>query len=810
VSDVHYNIRHKDGHYFTISLEGSVGLHADGRFKQTYCVFHDITEQQQAIEALKESEERFRGMLEKLPYLAVLGFGVDGRIRFWNEGSEQIYGYTREEALGARVEDLIIPEELRSSIKEIILKTEKTGILPPAKEYEFMRSDGARIPVLTSHATNQKKGDDFEMFCLDVDISGLKNAKQQLQELNDIQGLILSNSTLGIALVKNRKFEWVNPRLNELFLISSKALAGASCRLLYLSDEDFVEVGEIIYSKLANRQRVDRDIQLKRQDGSAFWCRLIGNALDPDRPDAGSIWMVEDITEKKKTEIELLRLSTTVEQSPETVVITDLEGSIQYVNPMFEQTTGYTRQEVLKQNVRMLRSEKYNPTIYEELWQTIESGRTWEGRLVSKRKDDSLFTEDVIISPVKNAKRIITNYVAIKRDITEELFREEEFRQVQKMEAVGQLAGGIAHDFNNILQGIQGFSEMLKAGLPPESEEYDNAFEIQKAAKRAAKLTRQLLAFSRKQPAVFIPLDMNTVIHDSKSLLDMLLGDINMIVLDLQKEIPLINADHGQWSQIIMNLAVNARDAMPRGGRITLTTRRVELNEEDAARTHDAEAGTYTCLSVTDTGHGIDRHVIDRLFEPFFTTKSVGNGTGLGLAVVYGIVKQCKGWIDVYSEPGKGSCFSLYVPAIEFRQPELIQNAEAPPRDSIRILLIEDDPTVEHLVMRMLKEERYNSIAVASAEEGLTLFKKEPGRFDLLISDMMLPGMRGDELADALRTICPSLPVLLYSGYHDQKNRWPDLEAKEYDFIHKPFLKKNLTDVINKVLKKNIAFTRRV
>ncbi|MDF7807927.1 PAS domain S-box protein [Pontiellaceae bacterium B12219] len=764
-------------------------------------IVSDITERRQADKIMKESEERFRGMLEKLPYLAVLGFGVDGRIRFWNEGSERIYGYTKEEALGARMMDLIIPEELRSSVERAIIETEKTGTLPPASECEFLRKGGSLIPVLTSHASNQKKGDDFEMFCLDVEISGLKNAKQQLQKLSDIQGLILNNSTLGIALVKNRKFEWVNPRLSELFLIPAELLAGASSRLLYLSEEDFIKLGEVIYNELVTQQRVDRDVQFKRRDGSAFWCRLIGKALDPIRPDEGSIWMFEDITEKKTTEIELLRLSTAIEQSPESVVITDLRGYIQYANPTFEQTSGYSRQEVIGQNVHLLRSGEHTRAFYAELWKTIESGRIWKGRLVNKRKDESHFTEDVIISPVKDSSGRITNYVAIKRDITEELIREEEFRQAQKMEAVGQLAGGIAHDFNNILQGIQGFSEMLKTSLPSESVEYDNAFEIQKAAKRAAELTRQLLTFSRKQPVLFTPLDLNAVIHDSQSLLDVLLGDITSIELDLQQELPLINADHGQWSQIIMNLAVNARDAMPGGGRVTLTTRRVELNEEDAARTHDAEAGVYCCLSVTDTGQGMPNHVIDRLFEPFFTTKDIGNGTGLGLAVVYGIVKQCNGWINVYSEPGKGSCFSLYVPAINFKQPEPVHNANEP-AGNLRILLIEDDPDVEHLVMEILKAEHYTPIAAASAEEGLTRFKQEQGRFDLLISDMVLPGMRGDELADALRTICPTLPVLLYSGYHDQKKRWPDLEKKNYYFTNKPFHKKNFTGIIREVLKK--------
>jgi two-component system, cell cycle sensor histidine kinase and response regulator CckA len=425
----------------------------------------------------------------------------------------------------------------------------------------------------------------------------------------------------------------------------------SDARLFQEDEERIISTGESI---------IGREDSSHLLDGRLVW---ISTTKMPLRSNNGQIIGImgisRDISERKRSEAEKERLSVAIEQSPEAVVITDLDGAIQYVNPAFVTISGYTFNEALGKN---LKTGEHPPSFYDEMWTTISSGNVWTGHIVNKRKDGSIYTEEASIAPVKDSSGTITNYVAVKRDITQELIKEEELRHAQKMEAIGQLAGGIAHDFNNILQGILGFSQLLECSLEAGTEEFDNAIEIKKAAKRAAELIRQLLTFSRKQPVQLTPININNVIHDAEVLLNVLLGEGFKTVLDLADELPLVNSDPGQLSQIVMNLTVNARDAMPEGGRLTIKTHAVTFSEQDVALLRDGRPGSFVCLSITDSGTGMEEEVKERLFEPFFTTKAVGRGTGLGLSVVYGIVKQNKGWINVYSEIGKGTCLKIYFP----------------------------------------------------------------------------------------------------------------------------------------------------
>jgi PAS domain S-box-containing protein len=490
------------------------------------------------------------------------------------------------------------------------------------------------------------------------------------------------------------------------------------------------------------------------------------------------------IADEKRRSAELQRLSTAIEQSPEAVAITGPDAVIQYVNPAFETITGYSREEAVGKTPRILKSGEHDKSFYSNLWKTIQAGKIWKGRFVNKRKNGERYTEEASISPVRDASGIITGYVAVKRDISEELNREEQFRQSQKMEAVGQLAGGIAHDFNNILQAILGFSEILLTRLETDSAERRNAAEIQKAANRAAELIRQLLAFSRKQPVERKRIDLNTELRDVEALLQIMLGKNVSYRLELAGDLNPVYADHSQLTQIIMNLAVNARDAMPNGGRLTLATENITFEPHAIATLPEAEPGSFVCLSVTDTGCGMSTEVKNHLFEPFFTTKAVGQGTGLGLAVVYGIVKQNKGWIHVYSEEGLGSAFKIYLPAcetaVETRKPGTVAH-------NGRILLVEDDADMRNLVIRILETAGYESVSVSNAEDALRQFDLGNGRFDLLFSDIVLPHQSGVDLADRLRVKKPSLRVLLYSGYQDQRERWETLDTKGYHFLKKPF-----------------------
>lgn len=502
------------------------------------------------------------------------------------------------------------------------------------------------------------------------------------------------------------------------------------------------------------------------------------------------------IAEEAKNKERLTVLSAVVEQSPEAILIRDTRGINVYVNPAYTLQTGYTADEMIGKKTSFSDRQGEPPEFFENIQKTLHSGKTWSGHLKIIRKDGSRRTLEAVLSPVKNQHNQIINFVGIQRDVTEDLAREEQFRQAQKMEAVGQLAGGVAHDFNNILQAILGFSEILMEQLPKDSLEQRNVIEIDKAARRAAELTRQLLTFSRKQPTDRKLIDLNQTVRDSEVLLHMLMGDKIPCVFRLAPETPPVYADTSQITQIIMNLAVNARDAMPDGGQLTLSTETVVIDAQAASEIADVEPGSFVCITVTDTGTGMSPEVKARLFEPFFTTKSVGKGTGLGLAVVYGIVKQNKGWIQVDSHPGEGTTFKIYLPARAPSDPVPIRSETI----TERILLVDDDLDTRNMVLRILSSANYRVAVASSAEEALSIFGKNPNEIDMLFSDIMLPGESGIELADRIRKQNPALPVLLYSGYRDPHERWKEIESKGYDFLQKPFSITGLLATIHDVL----------
>src|ERR1019366_964695 len=397
-----------------------------------------------------------------------------------------------------------------------------------------------------------------------------------------------------------------------------------------------------------------------RKDGTTYPVEVSLSPVTLDR--AYMVAIVRDITERKRAEESHARLATAVEQATETVMITDISGTILYINPAFEKTSGYTIAEAHGQNPRILHSGKHDAEFYRQMWAVLHSGETWSGHFINKRKDSTLYEEEATISPVRDAAGTIVNYVAVKRDVTREVQIESQFRQSQKMEAFGQLAGGVAHDFNNILAVIQLQAGLLKSESTLTAQQLEFAGDIEKATKRAADLTRQLLLFSRKQILQPRNLNLKDLVDSMTRMLQRTLGEQIELQFKFAKEPLVIHADPGMMDQILLNLTVNARDAMPNGGQIIIEASAAEFDEVTATQTPQARPGSFVCLCVTDTGSGIPPEILPRIFEPFFTTKDVGKGTGLGLATVYGIVQQHQGWIHVYSEVNRGTTFRVYLP----------------------------------------------------------------------------------------------------------------------------------------------------
>jgi two-component system, cell cycle sensor histidine kinase and response regulator CckA len=495
------------------------------------------------------------------------------------------------------------------------------------------------------------------------------------------------------------------------------------------------------------------------------------------------------------------RLAIAVEQAEEAIMITDLEGTIQYVNPAFEKVTGYSRDETLGKNPRILKSGKQDQEFYRNLWSTVTQGKVWRGRFVNRRKDGTFYREEATISPVRDRSRRIVNFVAVKRDVTQELSLQEQLLQAQKMEAIGTLAGGVAHDFNNLLTVVMGFSELLLAEKDQKNPEYADLKKIFHAARNGADLVKQLLTFSRKSEPKPVPMNLNKQIVQVEKMLRRTIPKMVDIQLELSADLPRINADPSQIEQVLMNLAVNSRDAMPQNGKLTLKTEALTLDEEYCRLHAEANPGEYVMLEISDTGRGMDKETAAHIFEPFFTTKEVGKGTGLGLAMVYGIVKQHNGHITVYSEVGLGTTFKVYVPAIEGDvEPELEDSGIMPAFGTETVLLVDDEDLVSDLGARILTKHGYTVLKAANGREALDLFKKERSRISLVILDLIMPEMGGTECLKELLKIDPQVKVLVASGYSADASVKETIQLGAKGFVTKPFRVNELLRDVRRVL----------
>ena len=478
----------------------------------------------------------------------------------------------------------------------------------------------------------------------------------------------------------------------------------------------------------------------------------------------------EDITERRRGEEDRARLITAIEQADEGVIITDPAGAIVYVNPAFERMTGYASDEILGENPRFLKSEGQDETQYAAMWRMLHDGRPWRGRLINRRKSGERFCKDMTISPVRDESGAVVNYVAVSRDISHEVNLENQLRQAQKVEAIGTLAGGIAHDFNNILQAVLGFNDLILETCEPGSETHECATEIRDAGRRAVDLVRQILSFSRQTEQRRSPILLQPVIKECLKLMRRALPTTVAMVQDIDAECGAVQADPTQIHQVIMNLCANAWHAMrEQGGALEVTYCAVGPQPRLSAELLHESQRHYARLSVRDNGVGMTRDILERLYDPYFTTKIPGEGTGLGLATVQGIVTAHEGEIIVESEPGAGSVFHIYLPIC----PEPAVGEEDPPDDHAalrgreQVLFVDDEETIVHLGCMALERFGYRVTGCSGSLEALMVFRNEPTRFDVVVTDLTMPTMRGDELARVFLQIRPELPIIICTGYSE-------------------------------------------
>ncbi len=504
----------------------------------------------------------------------------------------------------------------------------------------------------------------------------------------------------------------------------------------------------------------------------------------------------------QESEDTLRKLWRSVEQSADTVIIMNRSGVMEYVNPAFEALTGYSRQEAIGQTLGILKSEQQAGELYEEMWNTVLSGNVFRGIVMDRKKNGETLIIEKALTPLRDGSGEITHFISTGRDITERRQLESDLRQAQKMDAIGRLAGGVAHDFNNLLLVISAYAELMLDSLAPEDPLRHNVDEIITASRRAADLTRQLLAFGRKQLQLLQVLDLNTVIGEITRMLPRLIGEDIELVFVPGPDLGKVKADPVQIEQVVMNLAANARDAMPGGGTLTIETATVHVDESYIQRHSIVPVGDYVLLAVTDSGQGIATKHLPHIFEPFYTTKEAGKGTGLGLATVYGIVKQNNGFVWVYSEPGLGSTFKIYLPLVQSSRTEVrtTKPLELSPRGCETLLLVEDEASVRQASAQFLSRSGYTVFEANDGAEALRVSQQHSGPIHLMVTDVVMPKMAGPKLAALLANERPEMKVLFVSGYAEKTVLQHGNIDVTTAFLQKPFSLKMLARKVREVL----------
>jgi len=773
----------------------------------------EVTSRIRAEETLRRSEELLNAT-QRLTKVGGWEWDLEKQTMFWTEEVYRIHGLNPGCVAPGAAEHVARSLECydpgdRPVILSAFQRCAEEGQAYDL-EFPFTPCSGGRIWIRTGAEAVMEAGKVVRIAGNIMDITERRLAEEALRNSEERYRLLFAAMDSAFALHEilrdangspcNYRFLEVNPAFERLTGLKAGELIGKTVLdVLPETEHLWIErYGHVVDSgETMHFENYSRDLSRHY-------------AVTAYRPRPGQFAVIfMDITERKRAETERERLLMAIEQSGEVIVITDPDGIIQYVNPAFARATGYSRDEVLGQNPRLLKSGRQEPAFYEEMWRVISGGGSWRGRFVNKRKDGTLFTEEASISPVRDAQGRIVNYVAVKRDITEHLRISEEnakleaqFQQAQKLESVGRLAGGVAHDLNNLLTPILGYAEMLLDDFSEEDGRRADMAEIVKAGMRARDLVRQLLVLSRKQMMELKSIDVNNLLTQFDKLLRRTIREDVAIDLILAPSLPLIKGDIGQLEQVIMNLAVNAQDAMPDGGRLTMETEMVAVDEVYAAGKPGMHPGPYVRLTISDTGCGMDAETCRHIFEPFFTTKEKDQGTGLGLATVYGIVKQHGGSIWVYSEPGHGSTFKIYFPVAEAQAAaEEVVAAKPADRDgSETILLVEDNEQVRNLARAILSRRGYSLLIAQDGSDALRILARHHGPLHLILTDVIMPGMSGKELFDRVAALYSDMKVLYMSGYTDNVIAQRGVLDQGIHFIQKPFTVTGLLAKVREVL----------
>jgi PAS domain S-box-containing protein len=746
----------------------------------------DITERKRGEEALRKSEEHFRLFMNNSPTVTWIK-DEEGRYVFISQ--------TFQKSLGVRPEDRIGKTDLEvypRAIAEQLMKNDQAALAADhAIEVteEAPKADGTKCIWLSYKFRIQDASGQFFVAGIGLDITQQQAADEALKETNQaLKALVDASPAAIVSSDCDGKVTMWNPAAERMSGWSEKEALGRPFPMI--TDERREIYREILSTALRGESVLDHEGLARKKDGSKPLDVMVSTAplRDATGEVRGALHIMLDITSRKEAEAQLRLQAAALESTANSVVISDKSGHILWANPAFTALTGYSVEEAVGKPFSIFNSGQHPRAFFEQMWNAILSGHVWHGEIVNRRKDGIHCTVEQTITPVRNEEGEIIHFVTIQQDITETKALALQLNQAQKMESVGRLAGGVAHDFNNLLSVIIGYSEVFLGNPKLDSSTQKHAEEIRKAGNRAAELTRQLLAFSRQQVLEPKILNLNSIIIDTERMLQRLIGEDVEIQTTLAAGIGSVKADPGQIEQILMNLAVNARDAMPRGGTLKIETAEAELDEDYARHHPPCVPGWYVVLTVTDSGTGMDENTKAHIFEPFFTTKELGKGTGLGLATVYGVVKQSGGYVWVYSELGHGSVFKVYLPRVDqpVRQIPAGDLAPATISGSETVLVVEDEESVRALICNILQQNGYAVLEANIPALALEIARQHQS-IDLVLTDVVMPGMNGPTMAKKLEEIRPGLKVLYMSGYSGGFGAGRGLLEDGLPLLQKPF-----------------------
>ena len=780
-----YTAVRRDGSVFPIESRTSLILDEGRTPGAMMIILRDIAERNQAERELKLLAQTVASTKD-----CVSITDLEDKVLFVNDAFIETYGYTREELIGQNVSIFRSPS-MSSVIGDRILPATLAGGW--YGEVMNRRKDGTDFPIELWTSTVMNESDEpVAMVGVARDISARKQVEEALKASESKFRQLIEQAADGVFTAdSDGKLLLVNPKACEMLGYTEEELLSLDIRDTYSVEDLALADTRIMSARVGAPSQFERN--MRRKDGTVFPVEVSLQLLK----DGTFQGVVRDISARKQAEESIRKLYAAIEQSDEVIFMTNVDGTITYVNPAFERVYGFRKDEVIGRTPRLLKSDHLSGEFYKEFWKKLLAGESVHSEHINRSKDGRLITMEASVNPVLDSKGSITGFIAVQNDITarkkadeERKALEQQLLQTQKIESIGTLAGGVAHDFNNILGIILGHATLLNHMSNDPAKFQRSRDSIITAVQRGASLVQQILTFARKTDVLFEPMNLNETVTEFVKMLEETFPKTISFSLHLAPMVSSISADRTQLHQALLNLCVNARDAMPEGGMLSIVTEHIR-GEQLRRRFPDAQDCEFVSLSVSDSGTGMDNSTMQRIFEPFFTTKPIGKGTGLGLAVVHGIMKNHHGHIGVESDVGAGTTFRLYFPVPQLEHNSSLNDGRVDGEvvgGEETILFVEDELALCDLVRMLLEAKGYRVLTAHDGEHAISLYTEHWREVALVISDMGLPKISGADVFLQMKAINPDVKVILVSGYLEPETKAKLFRAGTKGFIQKPYV----------------------